>query len=184
MKISWGIGITCMASIILGVVFFLFQGGYILVKLPWFSYPGLAHRSEKAFEVSREIVCSVWKDGVVIEGKRKVLMPSDHVGDGIKRVVAAWLAVAVDEKTVAEDVKILSVALTSQGTIALLDFDKTFMQATLSTYDRWQLVESLLMTLRTAGVVLEGVYFLQDNLFLHDDYLDFSQRWPIGGYPS
>ena len=182
MKIAWGISISCMAGLF-GAVFFLFQGGYILVKLPWFSYPGSVHRSEKAFEVSREIVCSVWKDGVVVEGKRKILMPSDHPADGIKRVVAAWLAAAVDEKAISEDVKILSVALTSQGTVALLDFDKTFMHSSLSTHDRSQLVESLLMTLRTAGVVLEGVYFLQGNLFLHDDYLDFSQRWPIGGYP-
>lgn len=183
MKIAWGIGIIGFAGF-LGVTFFLFQGGYILIKLPWFSYPVVTHKSEKAFEVSREIACFVWKEGGIVDGKRKILMPSDHPAEGIKRVVAAWIAAGVDEKAVADEVKIVSVALTSQGTVALLNFDKTFIQPGLATYARWQLVESLLMTLRTAGVVLEGVYFLQGDLFLQDDYLDFSQRWPIGGYPS
>lgn len=171
-----------IAAGFLGVTFFLFQGGYILVKLPWFSYPSSTIKSDNACDFSREIACSIWKQGKIVEGRRKILMPSDNVSESIRRVVAAWLSVAADEKVVPEDVKILSVALTSQGTVTLLDFDKSFIENSLSTYDRWQLVESLLTTLRTAGLVLEGVYFLQNNQFLHDDYLDFSQRWPIGGY--
>lgn len=183
MKVLWGIGVLIAAGFF-GMTFFLFQGGYIIVKLPWFSYPAFFVKGDNSCDLSREIVCSVWKRDRVVEGRRKVLIPSDNVSESIRRVVAAWLAVAADEKVIAEEVKIVSVGLTSQATVTLLDFDKSFIDNNLSTYDRWQLVESLLTTLRAAGLVLEGVYFLQNNQFLQDDYLDFCQRWPIGGYSS
>ncbi len=165
----------------LGIGFFLFQGQYIIVKLPWFSYPSIDGGGNKAVEVQREVMCHVWKDGAVRQSKKNILLSQDH-GETIKRVVSAWLAVGVDENCLEDDAKLLSVALTNQGTVALLVFNKSFLPIQLSTQGRWQLVESLLSTLRAAGMVLEGVYFLQNQSIMPDDYLDFSQRWPIGGY--
>lgn len=180
MKLLHGVIISLLAGLA-GGLFFLFQGQYIIVKLPWFSYPSIDARGTKTIEVSREIVCHVWKDGAVRQSKKNILVSQDQ-GETIKRIVSTWLVVGVDENCLEDDAKLLSVALTNQGTVALLVFNKTFIPAQSSTQGRWQLVESLLSTLRAAGMVLEGVYFLQNQNFLQDDYLDFSQRWPIGGY--
>ena len=164
-----------------GLLFFLIQGQYVLIKLPWFSYPLVEKKADRPIEVQRDVVCQIWLQGSIIQVKKNILWPQNQ-SEAIKRLVDLWAAAGVEEGAVAEEVKTHSVALTHQRTVALIAFEKTFIPAHLSTLGRWQLVESLLQTLRTAGVVLEGVYFVQGKHFLQDDYLDFSQRWPIGGY--
>jgi hypothetical protein len=165
-----------------GVLFFLVQGDYLIIKLPTFSYPSLSSgKAVRSSDAGHELNCFVWGRGSMRQVKKNILWSQD-AATTIKRISAAWLQVASEEAGVADDVKIQSVALTSQGTVALISFDKLFIPAELSTADRWRLVESLLQTLRTAGVVLEAVYFLRANSCMTDDYLDFSTRWPIGGY--
>lgn len=180
MNIVRAIIIAVVAGLV-GVMFFLVQGQYILIKLPWFSYPAVEGRGNRAVEMQRDITCHLWKDEAAVQVKKNILL-SQEQGETIKRIVSTWLVVGGEEGCLENDVKINSVALTNQGTVALLVFNKTFLPTQASTQGRWQLVESLLSTLRAAGVVLEGVYFLQNQNFLTDDYLDFSQRWPIGGY--
>ncbi|MBM3886973.1 hypothetical protein FJ364_03495 [Candidatus Dependentiae bacterium] len=178
---KWFIFFIIVFSGIAGVFFFLIQGQYLLVKLPWFSYPVVQTSMSKPTEVQKEVVCYLSKQGLSLQIKKNILWPQSQL-DAVRRVVDLWLTAGVDEGCLSEDVKMRSVALTQQETVALISFDKTFIPPHLSTMERWQLVESLLLTLRLAGVVLEGVYFVQDQSFLQDDYLDFSQRWPIGGY--
>lgn len=173
-----------LAAVCGGGAFFLVQNQYVIIKLPWFSYPTLESKSSRTSESEREIACQVWVHDHLVNVKKKILWSQDYADLTIKRVISAWLSVGMDEQIIPEDVKISSVALTNQSTVALLSFDKNFIPQQASTHDRWSLVESLLATLRTSGVVLEGVYFLEGQELLRDDYLDFSQRWPIGGYQS
>ncbi len=180
---KWLAFFVVLLSSIAGLLFFLIQGQYVLIKLPWFSYPLVEKRADRPAEVQRDVVCQVSRQGLTIQVKKTILWPQNQ-SEAIKRLVELWVAAGVEEGAVAEEAKIHSVALTHQGTVALIAFEKTFILPHLSTVARWQLVESLLQTLRTAGVVLEGVYFVQGQHFLQDDYLDFSQRWPIGGYQS
>lgn len=183
MNKSFVIAITFLAGFF-GFLFFLVQGQYIVIKLPWFSFP----RSENMLRtttsaVSREIICHLWGQNASMQIKKNILWPQSNT-ESIKRVVVAWIDSAINENIIADDVKVVSVALTQQSTVALISFNKSFILSELATCNRWQLVESLLQTLRGAGIVLEGVYFLQGQHFLQDDYLDFSQRWPISGYRS
>ena len=170
-------------ALAVGALFFLIQGDYLIVKLPNFSYPSLSSKTVRASDAGRELTCFVWGRTGLRQAKKNILWSQD-AATTIKRIATSWLLVAHEEAGVSDEVKITSVALTSQATVALIAFDKPFIPAEWGTSDRWQLVESFLQTLRTAGVVLEGVYFLHGEQCMPDDYLDFSARWPIGGYQS
>lgn len=181
MKIKHWIFLSLGAGLV-GICFFLIQGQFILIKLPGFSYPALEKsKPAKPAENQRNFSCFIWKNRAMTPLQKKVLCPQDPA-ETIKRIVNVWLVTLVEEGVINEEIKLHNVALTQQGTVALLVFDRNFIPSHFSTPDRWQLIESLLATLRVSGVVLEGIYFLENNQLFQDPYLDFSHRWPIGGY--
>lgn len=176
---------SCLGFLALGSVFFLIQGGYVFVRLPYFFYPALTSKqlifADRSTDVSKEVSYFLWKKDTQIATK-KTILSSKSPREFIHRLVNGWLKLASDEGVISSDVRLSYVGLTNQATVALFSFNQTFLQENLSLHSRWKLVESLLMTLRSAGVVLEGVYFLVGKKAMPDDYLDFSQRWPIAGY--
>lgn len=104
------------------------------------------------------------------------------ISDYGARLVTNWLTVLDEEAVVDKPCLLQMLARMPSSQEFIVSFDRSLYTKESATYDKWMLTETLLKTLKSAGLPLQTVRLLVHHTPLDDDHLDFSCPWPGNGF--
>ncbi len=174
------ISLACFCA---GIFFFLLYRDFVIIK--WVGSQGarqLAKLRKGAAVTRKEVKYYFFKDDTVYFEEGIMIWDTSSPTKNIKLLISDWLVCLQGEKQISPTVFLNSVAFSFGKESVFLNFNKSFFSKNSSIHHKWQLIESLLRTMRGAGVTVQSVRFFVDDKLLRDDHLDFSQPWPITGF--
>ncbi len=94
-------------------------------------------------------------------------------------MVTGWLILLKKEQIIPRDIFLGTVLVDTQNLTAYLSFSCHFLQAFEPTSQKLDLLESLFKTISQNNELITKIILLVDHHPMQDDFLDFSQAWPI-----
>jgi len=182
LKAKFVIPITIFCFV-LGLTYYLFQQKRLVVFLN-FQRTSQAGASKDLSEVSNKqeiIKLYVYKDDKIVQQDSSIPC-GVSIADNLKHLVNAWINASYQSQILERKVVVKHVGLSSSGQDAYLSFDSSPLSASWSIYKKWQVLESLLKTIRESDIHLNMIFFREKHSPMEDEHLDFSQGWPIVGY--
>lgn len=132
--------------------------------------------------VQKPVSCYYWRDSGMHAERCSFLYLSDNHAQNLKNVVISWLTVQCDEGIISRDVHLLCATLSLFNGEAFFIFSRSFFEKKAPIFDKKNIIESLLKTLRETGIPVRSVLFFVDDQVMVDEHLDFSCPWPIDGF--
>ena len=171
-------------TIIISLCAFLFGLLFLVVRRHWVILRWIPSSSIEASngegslaqsaKTRKEVALYAWKDDKLFkEGVRCIWGRS--ADNNIKNLVGLWLAFIYEERIISKRVQLESVALDESGQSVFLSFDRPLCEREWAIYKKWNLVKSLLKTIKTADVQIQDVLFLVKQEVMPDDHLEFSK---------
>jgi hypothetical protein len=163
----------------------LFLGFFLLVVrrhwliLRWIPSSSIARAAGCCPTTRRTVKLYAWKDDALCQENMRCIW-GESAADNIKNLVGRWLAFVYEERIISKRVQIESAALDESGQSVVLSFDRPLCEREWSIYKKWQLVKSLLKTMKMTDAKIKDVLFLVKQEVMQDDHLEFSQ--PIGDF--
>lgn len=131
----------------------------------------------------KRITLFYWHKGHLKQEAKEIPWTSDTTANSTQ-ITAHWLTLLDEEDILPKPIYAQSTAISQHNQELSLSLTQNPLETESSTYDKYQLISSLLQTLRTASIPTQNVRFLVDHLPLQDTHLDFSQPWPLQGFSS
>ncbi len=114
--------------------------------------------------------------------EQKEILTSTDATIMLTHLINALLVLFEEEKLLEKKVILQSVALSPDGLIAYISFDRPPLAKQTSIYTKWMNIEAILRTVRENGSKLQKIHFLTHHQPMQDMHIDFSNSWPVGGF--
>lgn len=180
---SWLYAGGAAAALIIGILFFAFEQGFIVMDLR-FSRPSVTESSHASELRSgkKNVTLHYYKDQRMLQEPMTVVWSKSDVAGNIMALTNGWLTFMeaerlIDEKTVAE-----SVALSENNKHAIISFNRVWLKSNAATRDKLKTVNSLLATVRDLVSDVKTISFLVKDEPMKDQHVEFEYPWPISGY--
>jgi hypothetical protein len=174
--------VLSVSFLFIGMLFFLIQRNWLVVK--WVGLWGqekMTAERKKDIAARKKIDIFFWKD----EKFQKETLSSVWFRNGaenIKHLINNWLVLLYEERVIQKSVRAETVALTDDGTSAIVSFEASFLGREWSTKKKSNTIESLFKTIRAGKSSIQKIIFLVKQHSMEDDQFDFSQPWPCDGF--
>lgn len=132
---------------------------------------------------SKRIRLYYWQDEKCIAQKETIVW-NDDAADNLSRLVNAWLSLLYEDRIIKHKITLTHVLAVASSQEVYLSFNQHFLPDDWSIYQKWQLLECLVKTIRSASLSIQLLHFLVKHQPMKDAHLDFSLGWPITGFAS
>jgi N-acetylmuramoyl-L-alanine amidase len=178
--------IALAISLSSGMLLFLFYNQWITIALAIPGNTAQAAMPSATASLKKKVSLWYWHKQQLKEEKRELFWTFDPLANG-SLLIRSWLTL-LEEEGLVKNCSLQSLA-SSTAQELLISFDHSPFRAEhwaqASIGEKWMLIESLLMTIRTAELpAIQAVRLLVDHQPLHDEHLDFSVPWPCTGFRS
>lgn len=164
---------------LIGMLFYAWYNEIIILRIPSKSSVAAV---KSGLTTRKKTKLYYYKDGAIKSEEKELLHATDNNLATIQTIVTAWLTFLDDEEHWPKRLSLQNVLLDLSGTNASLSFDQKPFSSEQSMQIKLHWVESLLKTVRDAGLPITSVRLFVHNKPLDDQHLDFSHPWPITGY--
>lgn len=161
----------------IGLIWFLIRHDVIVIL------PRTRPLTTKRGETIKKIVpVYLFRQGAPYNEQVEVVWP-EAVEDQVYMLVQAWTKLLESEGVCEQKVTLQDVTATQNKDTFFISFDRPPFNPDSSTQEKWQLLESLLTTIRTSIKSAQAsVHFLVHHQPLVDAHLDCTYSWPIEGF--
>lgn len=172
--------LLCILCALAGMGLWCFHQGIILVQLPHQTKPLQASTTTSTLKKSVTLYFGPHERDMH-EVTDVVVTPGDERSE-LNGLMCAWLRIAQQEQIISKKISLRSALLDQRSHTAYLSFNKPLFTKTMLIAQKWQLLEGILKTVRTALPRIERVMFLVRHAPQLDQHLDCTQPWPIRGF--
>ncbi len=158
-----------------GILFFGYYHEYIIIN---FKKTTASTFDQTPTAQKKKIPLHFWRDGWRTEEIQLLL--SDSAVANAQIIASSWLEMAHDEHLLKKRVAVESVLAHSDE--LFISLERAPFAKESSTFEKWMIVESILKTLKSAGLPFKNVRFLVHHQPMQDVHLEFSLAWPINGF--
>lgn len=183
MNVRFSVIFFIAACIGTGVLFFLVQHRWVVVH--WSFKPATyenSSESEKTTVEKRKCKIYAFKDDKEVVDEAIILWEPNNNTHNVRQLVATWVTYQQEERILNQSLSLEAVAVSAATQILLLTFNQPIMNRDWSTFKKWQILESLLKTIRGTELPVTTVKFLVGDQVMSDDHIDFSQGIPVAGF--
>ena len=110
------------------------------------------------------------------------LMWTEPMMSNCMYLLNSWFNFLDEERIMDRKVLVQTAIVAAQGKELYVSFDRSPFNPQSTLFEKWMLIEGLLKTMRENNIVIAGVWFLEHHQTLHDNHVDFTNAWPIGGF--
>ncbi|MBY0354027.1 hypothetical protein K2W90_06725 [Candidatus Babeliales bacterium] len=161
----------------------MIQRNILIIHWAWLSTPVKSAQVQALQAVVRKPVIYHFFKHDKPDREQAFLMWHKHdLGHNVKHLVGGWLVCVQEERLVDHAVRLETVSFSLYNQEVYLSFTQALFKKDDSILKKWQLTESLLKTLRDAGIDIRAISLLVDHQPMSDEHLDFSQSWPLEGF--
>lgn len=168
-------------SFLLGLFVYSYQKSWIVFRFP-FSEKTEIFIENGSQQAKKVTITGYWytKDRWYQETSTILWSSTEQT---VSQIINYWFETALQEKVVATDIHVETVALTHQQE-ALISLDSNPFQNFMSIHEKLMIMESILKTLRINKIKVNSIRFLLHQEPLYDNHLDLIKAWHISGYIS
>lgn len=163
-----------------GLFFFALKQEFIIIRLPGYHHGLLSHDAQSSSYKKTITLYIKSRDSWKTE-QHQLLWTSD-IAENMRLLTTSWLNFALEEKKLDKKILIQSCALSTSGQELYLSFESNPLPKEQSIFEKWQLIEGLLKTIRENKIPLVSIHFLVHHKPLQDPHLSFDLPWPINGF--
>lgn len=170
--------LTVLGSLCAGLLFYGIYNDHIIIRLPSrggrrvYEQPVVKRKNAKFF---------YWHNGKFALEEKMILYSADPQFT-LTELITHWLATLDQEYSLGKRVVLEELLLDKSGSEAFLSFNRAPFLPTQSTFEKLMWIESLLKTLKEAGLSVQKVHFFVKSKPLVDNHLDFNHAYPLSGY--
>lgn len=173
------ISIACLT---IGILMLLIQKKWIVIYWNFGTVESDAPLQKKDASTRKKVRIYFWKDDKFKHEDTVVIWSGGNNNENLKHLINAWLATQLDEKIFTKKIDLEYVALSSQDQDAFISLNQGFAWDDWSIFRKYQLIESLLKTIKDAAPEIRFINMLVNGKILEDSHLSFLQQWPIDGF--
>ncbi len=163
-------------SFCMALIFFAFYNQWVVVYIP-----RSCDNNIQSIRIQKKQIQHHYFHGDKWKSEKQELLWHTSNEKNIFHLVNTWLALLDEEHVISKKTTVQSVLIDVSGCI-YLSFDHAIFGKEDTIFNKWMLIEGLLKTIITSGIVCSRIQFLVQHEPLHDAHLDFSQPWPLHGF--
>ena len=160
--------IVTLIACALGACWYAVHTQIIIISMP-------AHAEYFFQRATKKNIMLFWNG----EQERTDCIWAESTQQNIATITAAWLAYAQDDGHLDKHIALEMITLTPAGNEAFISFSRSLFESRWSTRYRWQVLESLVATLRPLFPDLKLMRLLVRKQTWHDDHIDVTASLPV-----
>jgi hypothetical protein len=174
--------VISLCAFLFGLLLLVVRRHWIIIR--WIPSSSIEASNGEGFlakheKTRKEVTLYAWKDDQLYKDRVRCIW-GQVAENNIKNLVGNWLAFIYEERIISKRVQLESVALDELGQSVFLSFDRPLCERGWAIYKKWNIIKSLLKTIKMTNEKVQDVLFLVQQEVMQDDHLEFSQPLALG----